>query len=57
MMYAKEIAIKPNPPPRKIPLLFSDVAALNTNTAPASPTNNISTPVITGSKLAPVISG
>ena len=56
-MYAKDIAINPNPPPKKIPLLFSEIAALNTNTAPANPTNNTKTPVRTGSKLAPVING
>ena len=52
-----EIAISANPPPRNIPLLFSEVAALYNNTPPARPTNNTKTPTTTLSKLVLVISG
>ncbi len=51
------MAISPNPPPKKIPLLLSEVAALYTKTPPARPMNKTSVPVITLSKLVSVIIG
>lgn len=46
-----------NPPPKKIGLLFSEVAALYNRIAPARPMNKTITPIITNSKPVFVIIG
>jgi len=52
------MAIDAMPMAIKIPLLLSDVVALNNSMPPTSPRNNIATPWITSSKGIPgVISG
>ena len=52
------MVINAKPMTIKIPLLLSDVMALNNNMPPASPRNNTATPWITKSKDIPaVISG
>jgi len=42
-----EIAINTKPMATKIPLLLSDVVALNNTIAPTSPRNNVAVPRIT----------
>ena len=56
-MNNSEIEIRINPPPRNIPVLFSDVAALKSKILPNSPTNKTRTPNITLAKLVLVING
>ena len=52
------MAINAKPVAIKIPLLLSDVVALNNSMPPTSPRNNIAVPCITKSKGTPgVISG
>ena len=52
------MAIDAKPMAIKIPLLLSDVVALNNSMPPTSPRNNVATPWITCSKDTPgVISG
>ena len=52
------MVINAKPMPTKIPLLLSDVVALNNSMPPARPRNNVAVPWITYSKDIPgVISG